>query len=79
VPGELFRWRHGAADNPYLGFLALADSIIVTGDSVSMLIEACVTGKPVHIHDFFDEPVPATQQDAGRRAPWPEAWAPGPC
>jgi mitochondrial fission protein ELM1 len=76
VPAELFRWRHGAADNPYLGFLALADSIIVTGDSVSMLTEACATGKPVYIHDFFDEPVPATQQDAGHRAAWLEAWRP---
>lgn len=39
---------HGA-DNPYLGFLGLADEIVVTGDSVSMACEACYTGKPVHI------------------------------
>jgi mitochondrial fission protein ELM1 len=39
---------HGA-DNPYLGFLGLADAIVVTGDSVSMASEACFTGKPVHL------------------------------
>jgi len=35
--------------NPYLGFLAHADSIIVTGDSVNMVSEAAATGKPVHV------------------------------
>ena len=35
--------------NPYLGYLALADAIIVTCDSVNMVTEACATGKPVHV------------------------------
>ena len=35
--------------NPYLGFLAHADSLIVTGDSVNMVSEAASTGKPVHV------------------------------
>ena len=35
--------------NPYLGFLAHADAIIVTGDSVNMVSEAVATGKPVHV------------------------------
>jgi mitochondrial fission protein ELM1 len=39
----------GRGDNPYFGFLALADSIIVTCDSVSMVTEAASTGKPVQI------------------------------
>jgi uncharacterized protein len=39
----------GAGDNPYFGFLALADSIVVTGDSVSMVTEAASTGKPVQV------------------------------
>lgn len=34
-------------DNPYFGLLALADAIVVTGDSVSMLSEAVATGAPV--------------------------------
>ncbi len=36
--------------NPYLGFLALADALIVTDDSESMLAEACATQKPVSIY-----------------------------
>ena len=39
----------GAADgeNPYQAYLAAADRIVVTPDSVNMLSEACATGKPV--------------------------------
>jgi len=39
----------GTGDNPYLGFLGLADTIVVTEDSVSMVSEACSTGKPVFL------------------------------
>ncbi len=39
-------------DNPYFGYLGLADHVIVTGDSVSMVSEACATGKPVHVVDL---------------------------
>ncbi len=39
----------GTGENPYFGFLALADMIAVSGDSVSMISEACTTGKPVYI------------------------------
>jgi uncharacterized protein len=37
----------GEGDNPYFGLLALADAIVVTEDSVSMVSEACATGAPV--------------------------------
>lgn len=37
-------------DNPYKGFLALADHIVVTGDSFAMISEACSTGKPVYVY-----------------------------
>ncbi len=47
--GHLHRWRSDDPDNPYLAYLALADRFIVTGDSASMLAEACATGKPVSI------------------------------
>lgn len=43
-------WTHfhsGEGDNPYFGILGLADALIVTGDSVSMLSEAVSTGRPV--------------------------------
>lgn len=36
-------------DNPYFGFLALADAVIVTGDSVSMCCEACASAAPVFL------------------------------
>lgn len=39
----------GTGDNPYFGYLALADHILATGDSVSMITEAGATGKPVHV------------------------------
>jgi mitochondrial fission protein ELM1 len=42
----------GTGDNPYLGYLAHADAIIVTADSVNMVSEAAATGKPVHVIDL---------------------------
>jgi uncharacterized protein len=42
----------GTGENPYLAFLALADYIVVTADSVNMLSEACATGKPVYVVDL---------------------------
>jgi mitochondrial fission protein ELM1 len=46
--GCVYFWG-GAQDgaNPYAGYLAHADRIVVTPDSVNMLSEACATGKPV--------------------------------
>jgi mitochondrial fission protein ELM1 len=52
APHVFHRWQPGAADNPYRAFLALADEIVVTGDSISMLAEATATGKPVFIFDL---------------------------
>ncbi len=42
----------GTGENPYLGLLAHADALIVTGDSVNMVSEAASTGKPVHVVDL---------------------------
>jgi hypothetical protein len=42
----------GAGDNPYFAYLSLADALLVTADSVSMISEAAATGKPVHILDL---------------------------
>src|SRR5512132_539938 len=52
VLSYVFRWREDAGENPYFGMLALADAFVVTADSMSMLTEACATGKPVHIFDL---------------------------
>ncbi len=53
VPAFLYRFRRDDPDNPYLGILALADELIVTCDSMSMLAEAIATGKPVWIFDLL--------------------------
>ncbi len=39
----------GEGENPYYGMLGLADSIIVTCESVNMISEACSTGRPVQM------------------------------
>jgi uncharacterized protein len=39
----------GSGENPYFAYLAVADTFLVTADSVSMVSEAAATGKPVHI------------------------------
>ena len=39
----------GNGENPYFAYLALADVIVCTCDSVSMVSEACSTGKPVYV------------------------------
>ncbi len=49
LQGPAIHFWDGVGDNPYFGFLALADYIIVTEDSVSMTSEALSTGKPVYI------------------------------
>ncbi|MBR7158326.1 MAG: mitochondrial fission ELM1 family protein [Alphaproteobacteria bacterium] len=49
-PRYVYKWGD-KGENPYFGFLALADRIIVTGDSVSMCSEACATPVPVYIYD----------------------------
>ncbi|MEQ8592199.1 MAG: mitochondrial fission ELM1 family protein [Parvibaculum sp.] len=41
--------RDGTNDNPYFGFLGLADAVVVTCDSVNMVGEATFTGKPVFV------------------------------
>ncbi|UCC14161.1 MAG: mitochondrial fission ELM1 family protein [Gammaproteobacteria bacterium] len=51
-PHYVYRWSLDEESNPYLGILALSDSLIVTSDSVSMLSECCATGKPVFMFDL---------------------------
>lgn len=49
VPSHVFQWGEGG-DNPYAAYLACADHIIVTGDSISMASEACASSKPVLLY-----------------------------
>lgn len=51
VPHYFYRWRADDPQNPYFGMLAVADRLVVTGDSIAMLSEACATGRPVQIFD----------------------------
>jgi mitochondrial fission protein ELM1 len=52
VPKHFYRWQPNDEANPYLGMLACADRLVVTGDSIAMLSEACATGKPVQMFDL---------------------------
>jgi len=76
VPAEIYRWHRHATENPYLGMLGLAQSIIVTGDSVSMLAEAAATQRPVYIYDIGEGPTSMRLKDGARtrRASGPSFW-----
>jgi mitochondrial fission protein ELM1 len=65
-PVYLFKWTAQSGENPYFAYLALADAFIVTGESVSMLTEACSTRKPVYIFDSAREGNPIKTIDAGQ-------------
>ena len=74
VPSFIFRWTRQAGDNPFHAFLGLADRIVVTGDSISMLAEACATRKPVALFDIEEGPYAMRAEDglagaAGRLPP----------
>ncbi len=51
APSIVYRWKKSDPDNPFFGFLGLADRVVVTADSVSMMTEACATGRPVYLYD----------------------------
>ncbi len=52
APSYFYRWQAADPANPYFGILAMADRLVVTGDSIAMLSEACATGRPVQIFDL---------------------------
>ena len=60
----LFRWQPDATENPYRALLGLADRFVVTGDSVSMIVEVARQGKPLAI---FPLPETASPWDRVRR------------
>ncbi|UCC55988.1 MAG: mitochondrial fission ELM1 family protein [Gammaproteobacteria bacterium] len=45
----LFTWTADAHENPYRGLLGLADGFVVTGDSISMMVEVIRLRKPLAI------------------------------
>jgi uncharacterized protein len=56
APAFIHRWTADDAENPYAAILGLADELIVTGESASMLAEACSTGSPVAIFELARRP-----------------------
>jgi len=57
----LYRWEpDNSADNPYLALLGLADQFIVTGDSISMMVEVARRGKPLAIFELPYQRGPST-------------------
>lgn len=67
-------------DNPYHGYLGLADAVVVTGDSVNMVCEATATGKPVYVYHLpgssrrFDA-FHRLMEERGRTRPFDGDWA----
>lgn len=67
-PGsQLFEWQADSRDNPYQALLRLADGFIVTGDSVSMMIEVADCGKPLAIFPLPSAAVSRLWQAVTRR------------
>ncbi len=56
VPNYDYHWQPDSNENPYQGYLALADHLIVTGESMSMLTEAAATETPLYLFDLADCP-----------------------
>lgn len=48
--GKLFCWGDDSNDNPYRALLSQADNFVVTGDSVSMMVEVAQMEKPLAIY-----------------------------
>ena len=52
----VYAWQPDQQANPYLGYLALANVLIVTGESESMLAEAATTETPLYIYPLPERP-----------------------
>ncbi|MFC1659694.1 mitochondrial fission ELM1 family protein [Pseudomonadota bacterium] len=54
VENYFYNWveesKKSHTDNPYFAYIGLADYVVATGDSMSMLSEICSTGKPLYIY-----------------------------
>ena len=79
---QIFKWEESKGQNPYLGYLACSDAVVVTGDSMSMCTESCATGRPVFI---FAPPGLATEKhrrlhkdlyEYGAARPFPDGLVP---
>jgi mitochondrial fission protein ELM1 len=64
APAHLALWSKGEG-SAHQAVLALADRFIVTGESVSMMAEACLTGKPLAIFDLPRRFLPSWSGERG--------------
>lgn len=53
VPVHAYHWG-SHKENPYHGYLAVADHLVVTGESMSMLSEAAAAERPLYVFDLSD-------------------------
>lgn len=75
---RIYRWRaeDPAEANPYLALLAFADRFVVTGDSVSMIVEVARLGRPLAIAELPVRRDPLTRSKRllaralGPEGPW---------
>jgi len=74
--GHLFEWTADATENPYHALLGLADGFVVTGDSISMIVEVVRMGKALEIFELPTGKLGALDQ--ARRALTRRLFAPGP-
>ncbi|NIA71504.1 hypothetical protein HBA54_23210 [Pelagibius litoralis] len=59
-------WRRDARENPYLGYLAQADILVVTGESESMLAEAADAAGLLYIYPIPARPASLRDRLAGQ-------------
>lgn len=52
---RLYCWRPDDNNNPYFALLGLADYFVVTGDSLSMMVEIARLGKPLAIYPLPEQ------------------------
>ncbi len=69
APAHRYAYRRNDPDNPYLGYLALADRFVVTVDSASLPMEAVATGRPVQVFEWPRRP--PRHPLLARAAVWP--------
>ena len=60
---RLYAWGDEEAGNPYLALLGMADALLVTADSISMLTEAARLGRPLSV-------IPVSTPGLGRLDQW---------
>jgi hypothetical protein len=51
----LYCWQPDDSNNPYFALLGLADYFVVTGDSLSMMVEIARLGKPLAIYSLPEQ------------------------